>query len=143
MMLERNNKVTNVGRVKFTKLVLDVFQLLTLEKLHCAIIRIIKHVTCQEGLGSTEGNQRDICIRRAINFFCDQPSSLLNRLSTFSIRNKMVMNTKMNCCSWHKLKSVHNIIYLPTTVNNIGWRRMTKFASKQGRRRNHCHLTSD
>jgi len=141
MMLERNNKVTNVGTVKFTKLVLDVFQLLTFEELHCAIIRIIKQVTCQEGIGSTEGNQRDLCIRCAINLFCDQPSSLFDWFLTLSIHNKMVMNTKMNCRSWHKLKSMHNIIDLPTAVNNIEGRRMTKFAFKQGRGWNHCHLT--
>jgi hypothetical protein len=34
MTLERSNKVTNVGRVKFTKLVLDVLPQFTLEKLH-------------------------------------------------------------------------------------------------------------
>ncbi len=42
MMLERSNKVMNIGRAKFIKLVLDVFQLLTLEELHYAIARIIK-----------------------------------------------------------------------------------------------------
>jgi hypothetical protein len=42
MTLEKSNKVTNVGRAKFIKLVVDLFQLLTLEEFHCAIIRIIK-----------------------------------------------------------------------------------------------------
>jgi hypothetical protein len=37
MMLEKNNKVTNVGRVKFTELVLDLFQVFTLKELHYAI----------------------------------------------------------------------------------------------------------
>jgi hypothetical protein len=41
MMLEINNKVPNVGRTKFTKLLIDVLHLLTLEKLHHAIIKII------------------------------------------------------------------------------------------------------
>jgi hypothetical protein len=41
-MLERNNKVMNVGKVQFIELVLDVFQLLTFEELHCAIVTIIK-----------------------------------------------------------------------------------------------------
>ncbi len=48
-MLERNNKFANVGRVQFIKLVLNVFQLLTYEKLHCAIITIIKQMPSQEG----------------------------------------------------------------------------------------------
>ncbi len=52
-MLERNNKVTNVGRVQFTKLVLDVFQLLTFKKLHYAITTIIEQMPIQEGLAST------------------------------------------------------------------------------------------
>jgi hypothetical protein len=42
MTLERSNKVTNVGRVKFTKLVLYVLYLFTLEEFHCAIVRIMK-----------------------------------------------------------------------------------------------------
>jgi hypothetical protein len=42
MMLERSNKVMNVGRVKFTELVLDVLQLLTFKEFHYAIARIIK-----------------------------------------------------------------------------------------------------
>jgi hypothetical protein len=37
MMLERSNKVTNVGRIEFTKLVLDLLQLLTFEKFHFTI----------------------------------------------------------------------------------------------------------
>jgi hypothetical protein len=53
MTLENNNKAMNIGRAKFIELVLDVFQLLTLEKLHCAITKIIKQVTRQEGLAST------------------------------------------------------------------------------------------
>jgi hypothetical protein len=56
MTLERSNKVLNVGRAKFTKLVLDVLQLFTLEELHYVIAKIIKQVTHQEGLTSTEGN---------------------------------------------------------------------------------------
>ncbi len=55
-MLKRSNKVTNVGRVKFIELFLDLLQLLTLEELHYAIPRIIKRVTCQEGIVSIEGN---------------------------------------------------------------------------------------
>jgi hypothetical protein len=52
-MLERSNKVTNVGRTQFIKLVLDVLQLLTVEKFHYAIIAIIKQMPSQEGLTST------------------------------------------------------------------------------------------
>ncbi len=47
-MVERSNKVMNVGRAKFIELVLDVLQLLTLEELHYAITKIIKEVTCQK-----------------------------------------------------------------------------------------------
>ncbi len=143
MTLERSYKVMNVGGAKFTKLVLDVFQLLTLDELHCAITRIIKQITHQEGLASTKGNRKDLCIGCAIHLLYNQPSSLLNKLSTFSIRNKMVVNTKMNCHFWHKLESMHNIIDSPTIIHNIEGRSMTKFASKQGSRRNHCHLTYD
>ncbi len=71
MIFERNNKVTNVGRFKFMKLVSDVFQLLTLEKFPCAITKIIKHITRQEGLVSTEGNRKDLFIRHAIHLLCD------------------------------------------------------------------------
>jgi hypothetical protein len=42
MTLERSNKVMNVGRAKFTKLIMDVLQLFTLEELHYAIAIIIK-----------------------------------------------------------------------------------------------------
>jgi hypothetical protein len=38
MMFERNNKVMNVRRAKFTELVLDVLQLLIFKKFHYAII---------------------------------------------------------------------------------------------------------
>jgi hypothetical protein len=55
----------------------------------------------------------------------------------------MVMNTKMNHCSWHRLKSMHNIINSPTAIDDIERRRMTNFASKRGRGWNHCHLTYD
>ncbi len=96
MRIERSNKVMNIGRAKFIKLVLDVLQLLTLEEFHCDIIRIIKQVTCQECFASTEENQKKICIGCAIHLLYNQPSSLLNKLSTFSICNKMVVNTKMN-----------------------------------------------
>jgi len=53
MRLKKNNKVTNIWRAKFTKLVLDVLELLTFGELHSAIAKIIKQVTCQEGLAST------------------------------------------------------------------------------------------
>ncbi len=99
MIFERNNKVTNVGRFKFMKLVSDVFQLLTLEKFPCAITKIIKHIIRQEGLVSTEGNRKDLFIRHAIHLLCDQSSSFLEKLPTLSIHNGMVVNTKMNCCS--------------------------------------------
>ncbi len=143
MTLERSNKVMNVGRAKFTKLVLDVFQLLTLDELHCVITRIIKQVTCQECLISTRGNRKDLCITCAIHLLYNQPSSLFNKLSTFSIHNKMVVNTKMNRHFWHKLESMHNIIDLPTIIHNIEGRSMTKFSSKHRSRANHCHLTYD
>jgi hypothetical protein len=42
MALERSNKVTNIGKILFTELNLDVLQLFTLEELHYAITRIIK-----------------------------------------------------------------------------------------------------
>ncbi len=61
MTLERSNKVMNVGRVKFTNLVPDVLQLLTLDELHCAITKIIKQVTHQECLASTKGNRKNLC----------------------------------------------------------------------------------
>jgi hypothetical protein len=35
----------NIGKVQFIKLVMDVLQLLTFEKLHCAIARVMKQVT--------------------------------------------------------------------------------------------------
>jgi hypothetical protein len=53
----------------------------------------------------------------------------------------MVVNTKMNCYSWHRLMSMHNIIDLPIVISNTQGKRMTKFASKQGRWQNHYHLT--
>jgi hypothetical protein len=130
MMLEKNNKVINVGRAKFIELVLDVLQLLTLEELHCAITRIIKQIIHQEGLASTEGHQKDLCIRRAINLFYDQPSNLFNHFPTLPIRNRMVVNTKMNHHSGHRLKSTDNIIDLPTAIGNTKGRRMKNFASK-------------
>jgi hypothetical protein len=42
---QEKNKVMNIGRVQFIKLVLDVLQLLTFEMLHCAITRVMKQVT--------------------------------------------------------------------------------------------------
>jgi hypothetical protein len=48
MMLERSNKVTNVGRVEFTELVLDLLQLFTFEKLHFTI----EHMLNQKSLVS-------------------------------------------------------------------------------------------
>ncbi len=49
----------------------------------------------------------------------------------------------MNHRSWHRLKYMHNIINSPTIIGDTKGRRMTKFASKQGRRWNHYHLTYD
>ncbi len=94
-----SNKVTNVGRAQFTKLVLNMLQLFTLEEFHYVIIRIMKQVPCQEGLVSMEGNGKNLCIMCVIHLLCDQPSSLFDRLPTFSIYNKMVVNTKMSRCS--------------------------------------------
>jgi hypothetical protein len=96
MMFERNNKVMNVGRAIFVKLILDVLQLFTLEEFPYAIARIIKQITHQEGLASTKGNRKDLCIKHAIKLFYDQLFNLLDQLPTISIHNKMVMNTKMN-----------------------------------------------
>jgi hypothetical protein len=89
MTLERSNKVTNVERAKFTKLILDLLQLLTLEEIPYAILRIIKQVTWQEGIINIERNGR-------IHLLCDRPFNLLDKLLTLSICNKMVENTKMN-----------------------------------------------
>ncbi len=99
MTLERCNKVMNVMRVKFTKFVLNVLQLFTFEEFHHAITKIIKQVIHQKGLASIEGNCKKLCIKCVIHLLYDQFSSLLYRLSTLSIHNKMVMNTKMNCHS--------------------------------------------
>jgi hypothetical protein len=49
-MFERSNKVTNVGKVQFTQLFLDMLQLFTLEEFQYVILIIMKQVTCQEGL---------------------------------------------------------------------------------------------
>ncbi len=65
MVLEKSNKVTNVGRVKFIELILDLFHVLTLEELHYAIPRITKRITRQKGIISIEGNLKKICIRHA------------------------------------------------------------------------------
>jgi hypothetical protein len=54
MTLERSNKVMNIGRTKFTELVLEVLQLLTLEEFHYAIARLIKQITRQETLKEME-----------------------------------------------------------------------------------------
>ncbi len=107
MTLERNNKVTNIGRTEFTELVQDVLQVLTLEEFHYIIAIIIKQITCQEGLVSTQGNCIDLYIKCVIHLLYDQPSNVLNKLPTLSIHNKMVVNTKMNHCSWHRLESMH------------------------------------
>jgi Zn-finger protein len=60
-------------------------------------------------------------------------------LSTFSIHNKMVVNIEMNCHSWHRLESMHNIIDSLLAICNTKRKSMTTFASKQGSRWNHCH----
>ncbi len=73
----------NVGRAEFIELVLYVLQVLTLEEFHYVIVRIIKQLTCQEGLVSTEGNYLDLCIKHAIHLLYDQPSSLLDKLPHF------------------------------------------------------------
>jgi hypothetical protein len=95
MMLERINEVTNVGRPQFVELVLDVLQLLTFEKLHYAIAKIIEHMPNQ-GLAITKGNHKCFRIRHVNDLLCDQPSSLVQKLLAFSIRNKMIMYPKMN-----------------------------------------------
>jgi hypothetical protein len=52
-MLERSNKVTNVGRTQFIELVLDVLQLLIVEKFHYTIVAIIEQMPNQEGFANT------------------------------------------------------------------------------------------
>jgi hypothetical protein len=52
-MFERSNEVTNVGRAQFTKLVLNMLQLLTFKKLRYAITTIIEQMPNQEGVVST------------------------------------------------------------------------------------------
>jgi hypothetical protein len=99
MMFETNNKVKNVGRAQFTKLVLDVFQLLTFEKLHYAIAIIIEQMPSQKGIASIEGNYKCLCIMRANGLLYNQPFSLVQRFLTLAICNRMIMYPKMNCCS--------------------------------------------
>ncbi len=77
MMFERSNKVTNVGRAQFTKLVLDVLQLFTFEKLHCAIAIIIEQMPSQKGIASTEENCRCLYIMCANGLLYNQLSSLI------------------------------------------------------------------
>jgi hypothetical protein len=111
MMFEINNKVLNVGRSKFTKLVLDVLQLLTLEKLHYAITKIIHQIICQKDLTSIKGNSKDLCIRHVINLFSNQPSSLLDQLSTLTSRKPFFFNQKFST-TWH-LQLCFNWDFLP------------------------------
>jgi hypothetical protein len=42
IMFESNNQVTNVGRIQFWELVLDLFQLFVIQKLHNVITIITK-----------------------------------------------------------------------------------------------------
>ncbi len=76
-MFERSNKVTNVRRTQFAKLVLDVLQLFTFENLHYAIVIIIEQMPSQKGNASTEGNCRCFYIMHANDLLYDQPSSLV------------------------------------------------------------------
>ncbi len=99
MMLEKNNKVMNFGRVKFTKLVLDLLQLLIFEKLYFNIATIIEHMFSQEGFTSTQGNRKHLHIRHANDLICNRPFSVLQKFLTLPIHNKMVVYAKMNCSS--------------------------------------------
>jgi hypothetical protein len=47
-MLEQNKKVTNIWKVQFNKLVLDVFLLFSLKKLKVFVIVIIEQMFTQE-----------------------------------------------------------------------------------------------
>jgi len=143
MMLARNNEVTNVGKIQFTKLVLDVLWLFTVEKLHRATTIIIKHILSQKVLVNTQGNHGYFHIKHVIHLLYNQPSNLIHKLPTLSIRNKMFMDHTMNCHSWDWLESMHNIIDLSIVVSNVEGRNMTIFASKQRSKGSHCHLTYD
>jgi hypothetical protein len=68
-------------------------------------------------------------------------SSLILKLPTLAIRNKMFMDPKMNHYSWNWLKSMHNIINLSTAINDTKGRNITRFASKWGSEWKQCHLT--
>ncbi len=98
-MLERSNEVTNFGEVPLTKLVLDVFQLLTIEKLYYAIIIIIEQMSSQKTLASTQGNCIYRRIRCMIHLLYNQPSSVVHKLLALSIHNKVFVGPKMNRCS--------------------------------------------
>ncbi len=67
MMFERSNQVTNVGKVQFTKLVLNLLQLFTFEKLHFTIAMIIKYMPSQKGLcwhsGKSQTPSGQVCDR--------------------------------------------------------------------------------
>ncbi len=96
-MLEKKNEVTNVGKVQFIELVLDLLQLLTFEKLHFTITTTIEQMFNQKGLASTWGNHKHLYIRHANDLPYNQPSSLLRTLHALTIHNKMVVYLKMNC----------------------------------------------
>jgi hypothetical protein len=54
-MLEQNKKVTNIWRVQFNKLVLDVFLSFALKKLKVFVIVIIEQMFTQERFTHTYG----------------------------------------------------------------------------------------
>jgi hypothetical protein len=68
-------------------------------------------------------------------------SSLILKLPTFAIRNKMFMDPKMNHYSWNWFESMHNIINLSTAINDTKGRNIRRFASKWGSKWKQCHLT--
>ncbi len=98
-MLERSNEVINVRKAPFTKLVLDVFQLFNVDKLHYAIVTIIEQMPGQESFTNTQGNCKYLYIRCMIHLLYDQPSSVVHKLPALSIHNKMFVVPKMNCYS--------------------------------------------
>jgi len=129
-MLERSNEVINIGEAPFTKLVLDMFKLLIVDKFHYAIVIIIEQMFGQEIFTSSHKNCIYLCTRCMIHLLYDQPSNVVHKLPALSIRNKMFVVPKMNYYLWDWQESMHNIIDSSTSINDTEERNMKEFISK-------------
>jgi hypothetical protein len=77
MMFERHNKVSNIWQAQNKEFVLNLIELIAIEKLEVVVTTVIEHILSQEGFTNVQRDGECFGIRHSIDFFFDQLFNLI------------------------------------------------------------------